>query len=181
MSVVLCLPAHLCVSTAASRGQAPHGNASAVLDTGATLSIVARRLLKTFKKTKTVAIRVGDGRTMRSLGGVDVSICLGDESVTQHCRVLDTDAFDMVIGTDYLRRSPQVKLLSLQRPPPLGKWPFFAQKWSFFAQKWPKNAIFGPGSVFLGLAWSIQHPPTLFCRCLTKKNMCCRVRNLENG
>ena len=35
----------------------------AVLDTGATLSIVAWRLQKTFKKTKTVAIRVGDGRT----------------------------------------------------------------------------------------------------------------------
>ena len=28
MSAVLCLPACLCVSTAASRGQAPHGNAS---------------------------------------------------------------------------------------------------------------------------------------------------------
>ena len=28
MSVVLCLPAHLCVSTAASRGQAPQGDAS---------------------------------------------------------------------------------------------------------------------------------------------------------
>ena len=28
MRVVLCLPAHFCVSTAASRGQAPHGNAS---------------------------------------------------------------------------------------------------------------------------------------------------------
>ena len=41
----------------------------AVLDTGATFSIVARRLLKTFKKTKTVAIRVGDGRTIHSLGG----------------------------------------------------------------------------------------------------------------
>ena len=38
----------------------------AVLDTGATLSVVARRLLKTFKKTKTVAIRVGDGRTIHS-------------------------------------------------------------------------------------------------------------------
>ena len=88
----------------------------AVLDTGATLSIVARRLLKTFKKTKTVAIRVGDGRTIHSLGGVDVSICLGDETVTQHCRVLDTDAFDIVIGTDFLRRNPQVKMLSLQRP-----------------------------------------------------------------
>ena len=88
----------------------------AVLDTGATLSIVARRLLKTFKKSKTVAIRVGDGRTIHSLGGVDVTICLGDETVTQHCRVLDTDAFDIVTGTDFLRRNPQVKMPSLQRP-----------------------------------------------------------------
>ena len=48
--------------------------------------------------------------------GVDVTICLGDETVTQHCRVLDTDAFDIVIGTDFLRRNPQVKMLSLQRP-----------------------------------------------------------------
>ena len=78
----------------------------AVLDTGATLSIVARRLLKTFKKTKTVAIRVGDGRTIHSLGGVDVTICLGDETVTQHCRVRDTDD-DIVIGTDFLRRNHQ--------------------------------------------------------------------------
>ena len=49
-------------------------------------------------------------------GGVDVTVCLGDEQVTQHCKVLDTDAFDIVIGTDFLRRNPQVKLLSLQRP-----------------------------------------------------------------
>ena len=28
---------------------------------------------------------------------------------------LDTDAFDIVIGTDFLRRNPQVKMLSLQR------------------------------------------------------------------
>ena len=87
-----------------------------VLDTGATLSIVARRLLKTFKKTKTVAIRVGDGCTIHSLGRVDVTICPGGETVTQHCRVMDTDAFDIVIGTDFLRRNPQVKMLCLQRP-----------------------------------------------------------------
>ena len=78
----------------------------AVLDTGATRSIVPRHLLKTFKRTKTVAIRVGDGRTIHSLGGGDVTICLGDETVTQHCRVLHTDAFDIVIGTDFLRRNP---------------------------------------------------------------------------
>ena len=90
----------------------------AVLDTGATLSIVARKLLKKarIRKTKTVAIRVRDGRTIHSRWGVDVTVCLGDEQVTQHCKVLDTDAFDTVIGTDFLRRNPQVKLLSLQRP-----------------------------------------------------------------
>ena len=90
----------------------------AVLDTGATLSILARRMLKHAKirKTKTVAIRVGDGRTSHSLGGVNVTVCLGDEQVTQHCKVLDTEAFDIVIGIDFLRRNPQVKLLCLQRP-----------------------------------------------------------------
>ena len=36
--------------------------------------------------------------------------------MTQHCKVLDTDAVDIVIGTDFLRRNPRVKLLSLQRP-----------------------------------------------------------------
>ena len=43
-------------------------------------------------------------------------ICLGEETVTQHCRVLDTNAFDIVIGTDFLRRNPQVKMLSFGRP-----------------------------------------------------------------
>ena len=89
-----------------------------MLDTGATLSFVARRLLKQAKiqKTKTVAIRVGDGRTIHPLGGVDVTVCLGDEWVTQHCKMLDTDALDIGIGTDFLRRNPQVKLSCLQRP-----------------------------------------------------------------
>ena len=38
--------------------------------------------------------------------GVDVTMCLGDEQVTQHCKVLDTNAFDIVIGTHFLRRNP---------------------------------------------------------------------------
>ena len=61
-----------------------------------------------------MAIRVGDGRTIHSLGGVDVNICLGEEIVPQHCRVLDTDAFHIVICTDFLRGNPQVKMLSLR-------------------------------------------------------------------
>ena len=88
----------------------------AVLDTGATLYIVARRLLKTFRKTKTAAIRAGDGRTIHSLRGVNLSICLGDKSAMQHRRVLDTNLFDIAIGDNFLRRNPQVKMLSLQPP-----------------------------------------------------------------
>ena len=49
-------------------------------------------------------------------GGVDVTVCLGDEQVSQHCKVLDTDVFDIVIGTDFLRRNTQIKMLSLPRP-----------------------------------------------------------------
>ena len=51
-----------------------------------------------------------------SWGGVDVTICLGDETVTKDCGVLDTDPVDIVIGTDFLRRNAQVKMMSLQRP-----------------------------------------------------------------
>ena len=40
-------------------------------------------------------------------GGGHVTIGLGDATVTQHCRVLDTDAFEIVIGTDFLRRNPR--------------------------------------------------------------------------
>ena len=57
-----------------------------------------------------------NGRSTHSLGRADVSICLGNESVMQHCSVLDTHAFDIVIGTDFLRKNPQVKMLSLQHP-----------------------------------------------------------------
>ena len=87
-----------------------------MLDTGATLFIVAWHLLKTFKKTKNLAIRVGNGWTIHSLGGVDVSFCLAAKSLMQHCRVLDADAFDIVIGTELLQKNPQVTLLSLQHP-----------------------------------------------------------------
>ena len=45
-----------------------------------------------------------------------MTVCLGDEPGTQHCEVLDTDAFDIVTGTGFLRRNPQLKLFPLQRP-----------------------------------------------------------------
>ena len=64
-----------------------------------------------------------------------------------------------------------------------GKWVIQGsppQKWPFFAQEKPKNANFGPKTVFFGLGWPVQGPPSLFRRCSTQKKMCCRVRDPEN-
>ena len=71
----------------------------AFLDTGARLSIVARRLLKQarIRKIKTVAISVGDGRTIHSLVGVDLTACLVNRKVTHHCRMPNTDALADVL------------------------------------------------------------------------------------
>ena len=80
---------------------------------------MARRLRTeaNIQKTKTVVIRVRVCRTIHSWGGGGgVTVSVGDEKVTQHCRVVDTNTFDMVIGTDILRSNTQVKLFSLQRP-----------------------------------------------------------------
>ena len=35
--------------------------------------------------------------------------------MTQHCKMLDAKVLDIIFGTDFLRRNPEVKLLSLQR------------------------------------------------------------------
>ena len=45
-----------------------------------------------------------------------MTVCPGDEKATQHCKMLHTDTFDIVMDTDFLRSNSQVKLLFLQCP-----------------------------------------------------------------
>ena len=42
-------------------------------------------------------------------------VCVSHENVTKHGKVLNTDHFDLVIGTHFLRSNPLGKLLSWQR------------------------------------------------------------------
>ena len=55
-------------------------------------------------------------------------MCLGDEQVTGHCKVLDTKAFAIIIGTDFLRYTPRGKTVvfatSLSPLLRLWQWPF---------------------------------------------------------
>ena len=60
-------------------------------------------------------------------GGVDVTVCLGAEEVTQDCKVLDTNAFDIVIGTDFLQCNPCETVFYATSQCPtlrLEQWPF---------------------------------------------------------
>ena len=43
-------------------------------------------------------------------------ICLGDKMVNHSCSIRDIDAFDRVIGADFVCKHPQVRLLSMQKP-----------------------------------------------------------------
>ena len=91
-----------------------------MLDTIAAHSILARRLLKQAKirNSASTAMRVGDGGTIQSLERVKVTACLGDEEVTQHCKLLDTDAFDIVIGTDFVCCDPEWSCCPYKEPMP---------------------------------------------------------------
>ena len=83
-----------------------------VLDTGATISIVAKKILPcgSLKNTMTTAaIRMGDGHVVHSCGDCEVEVPMGSRTIAHRFYVMDTEAFDFVLGTDFfvLKRYPE--------------------------------------------------------------------------
>ena len=90
-----------------------------VLDTGATISIVGNKMLPcgSLKNTvTTAAIRMGDGHVMHSCGDCEVEVPMGSPTITHQFYVMDTDAFDFVLGTDFFVQHSQIQSLTLQAP-----------------------------------------------------------------
>ena len=90
-----------------------------VLDTGATISIVAKKILpEGFLKNTvpTAAIRVGDVYVVYSCGDTLVDVPMGSRDIAHRFYVMDREAFDFVLGTDLFRAHPQVQSLTLQSP-----------------------------------------------------------------
>ena len=90
-----------------------------VLDTGATISIVAKKMfphgdLKNVMPT--AAIHMGDGHVVHSCGDCEVDLPTGSRSIVHRFYVMDTEAFDFVLGTDFLVEHPQILSLTLQAP-----------------------------------------------------------------
>ena len=90
-----------------------------VLDTGGTIFIVAKKALPcgSLKNTMTTAaIRMGDGHVVHSCGGCEVEVPMGSRTIAHWFYVMDTEAFDFVLGTDFFVQHSQMQSLTLQAP-----------------------------------------------------------------
>ena len=90
-----------------------------VLDTGANISIVAKKTLPcgSLKNTMTTtALRMGDGHVVHSCGDCEVEVPMGSRTIAHRFYVLYTEVFDFVLGTDFFVQHSQIQSLTLQAP-----------------------------------------------------------------
>ena len=87
-----------------------------VLDTGATISIVAKKPsplgdLKSIMPT--TATPIGDGHVVHSCGDCEVDVPMGSRSIAHRFYVMDTEAFDFILGTNFFVEHSQILSLTL--------------------------------------------------------------------
>ena len=90
-----------------------------VLGTGATISIVAKKMLPcgSLKNTMTAAaIQMGDRHVVHSCGDCEVEVPMGSQTIAPRFSVMDTEVFDFVLGTDFFVQHSQIQSLTLQAP-----------------------------------------------------------------
>ena len=90
-----------------------------MLDTRATISIVANKVLPrgNLKNVMaTAAIRTGDGHVVHSCGDCEIDLPMGSRSIADQLYVLDTEALDFILGTDFFVELAQILSLTLQGP-----------------------------------------------------------------
>ena len=90
-----------------------------VMDTGATISIVARKPLPPGDVKNiltTAAICMGDGDVLHSCGDWKVDVPMGSWSIARRSYLMDTEAFNILLGTDFSAEHPHILSLTLQAP-----------------------------------------------------------------
>ena len=90
-----------------------------VLDTGATISIVAKKCLPSGDLKNimpTAAIRMEDWHVVHSCGDCEVEVPMGSGSIAHGFYVMHTEAFDFVLGTDFFVEHSQILSLTVQAP-----------------------------------------------------------------
>ena len=89
----------------------------ALIDTGATCSVVSAQAVPPGVDTEEVstAIKVASGEVVACTGRVPITVELGTHKITQKCFVMDTKAFSLVLGMDFVRKHVQGILLHPDR------------------------------------------------------------------
>jgi len=89
----------------------------AIIDTCATCSAVAKSCVldKNIKRNDVVPVRVGNGETIFSMGSTDLIMKMGTKEIVRKALVLETSAFQAVLGMDFMD-DPRVNGI-LKNPP----------------------------------------------------------------
>ena len=90
-----------------------------VLNTGATISIVAKKMFPRGSLTNTMPtapIRMGDGHVVHSCRDCEMEVPIGSGTIAHRFYVMYTEAFDFVLGTDFFVQHTQIQSLTLQAP-----------------------------------------------------------------
>ena len=64
----------------------------------------------------TAAIRMRDGHVVHSCGNCEVEVPMGSRTIANRFYVMDTEAFDFVLGTDFFVQHSHIQSLPLQAP-----------------------------------------------------------------
>ena len=98
----------------------------AVLDFGATDSIVASSLVSDPNRRNCCAVKVGDGHYTYSEGKKCVDVCMGNFTLPHVCIVMQISAFEVCLGMNFIRQNAKTILgltfipsrLSVKNPEP---------------------------------------------------------------
>ena len=76
----------------------------AMIDSGATISVVSKRFVpeSQLKNEDSIAVQVANGQTVYTIGSAEMVLELGDNFFSQKAQVLDTNAFEAILGLDFL-------------------------------------------------------------------------------
>ena len=82
----------------------------AVLENGATDSIVALSLVSDPNRRGYCAVKVGDGHYTYSEGEESVDVCMGNFNLPHVCIVMETSAFQLCLGMNFIRQNAKTIL-----------------------------------------------------------------------
>ena len=76
----------------------------AIIDTGATISVVSKNFVASanIARAQTIPVEVGNGETVFTCGTTTMVLKMGEKEISHQAHVLETNAFQAVLGMDFL-------------------------------------------------------------------------------